>query len=276
MENILDFFATIPSSYRTALLVGGLVLFWAIEGVLPMYKFKYNKIKHAGINMFFTLTTVVINFGLAFLLVKTSDYVAQNQFGLMYLIDLPLWVQVVIGLMVLDLIGAYTIHFIEHKVKWMWGFHLIHHSDTNVDVTSGLRHHPGESVFRFIFTTMAVIIAGAPMGVIMLYQSLSVIFTHLTHANVSVFGKLDKPLSMIFVTPNMHKVHHHYLLPWTDTNFGNIFSIWDRIFGTFVYVDDMAQVKYGIDTHMEAKEHENLGRLLAIPFEKYRKPTTEE
>ena len=123
---------------------------------------------------------------------------------------------------------------------------------------------------------MAVVIAGAPMGVIMLYQSLSVIFTHLTHANVSVFGNLDKPLSIIFVTPNMHKVHHHYLLPWTDTNFGNIFSIWDRIFGTFVYVDDMSQVKYGIDTHMGVEEHENLGRLLMIPFEKYRKPTTEK
>lgn len=111
------------------------------------------------------------------------------------------------------------------------------------------------------------------MGIIMLYQSLSVLFTHLTHANVKIFGRLDKPLSYLFVTPNMHKVHHHYTLPWTDSNYGNIFSIWDRIFGTFTYVNDMSEVKFGIDTHPDEKEHSKIGNLLLMPFQKYRAPT---
>ncbi len=273
MEELVEFFAHIPRSYRSGLLIGGLVIFWILEGVVPLYRMDYKKWKHAGINLFFTATSVLIAFFFAGLLLKTSEWAVANEIGLLYVIDMPLWLQVLIGVLLLDSVGAYLVHLVEHKIKWMWKFHLIHHSDTNVDVTTGLRHHPGEMIFRMAFTLLAVVVSGSNMGIIMLYQSLSALFTHLTHANVPVFGPLDKPLSWIFVTPNMHKVHHHYQLPWTDTNFGNIFSIWDRLFGTFVYVDKMEEVKYGIDTHMEEEEHSKIGNLLSIPFQKYRAPT---
>ncbi|MEP2023525.1 MAG: sterol desaturase family protein [Reichenbachiella sp.] len=272
MEDFLDFFTNIPIWFRATILIGGLMFFWVLEGLIPLYHFQYKKVSHAGINLFFTLTTMIIGFGMASLLLLASDTVSTNEFGLLYIVDLPLWLQVVAGVLFMDLIGAYFIHFVEHKVKWMWKFHLVHHTDTTIDVTSGLRHHPGETVFRILFTIMAVIIIGAPMGVIMLYQSLSILFAHLTHANSSFFGKWDKAMSYVFVTPNMHKVHHHYTQPWTDTNYGNIFSIWDRVFGTFQYVDDMEKVKYGIDTHMKSEENAELGNLLAIPFQKYRVP----
>jgi sterol desaturase/sphingolipid hydroxylase (fatty acid hydroxylase superfamily) len=154
----------------------------------------------------------------------------------------------------------------------MWKFHLVHHSDTNVDVTTGLRHHPGETVFRISFTILAVIIVGAPIGIVMLYQSLSVLFAHLTHANINMPKKLDRALSYVLVTPNMHKVHHHYVQPLTDTNYGNIFSIWDRVFGTFAYVPDHTKIVYGIDTHMKPEENSQLKNLLGIPFQPYRPP----
>ncbi len=194
---------------------------------------------------------------------------------MLYLVEMPLWVQVVIGILLLDLIGAYFIHWLEHRVRWMWKFHLVHHSDTHVDVTTGLRHHPGETIFRIFFTILAVVLIGAPIGIIMLYQSLSVLFAHLTHANVPVPQRIDKLLSYLFVTPNMHKVHHHYQQPLTDRNFGNIFAFWDRLFGTFTYVSDVRTLTYGIDTHMDAKENDRLGNLLAIPFQRYRKPVRE-
>jgi len=127
-------------------------------------------------------------------------------------------------------------------------------------------------VFRLFFTGVAVFVIGAPMGIIMLYQSLSVLFGHLTHANVEAPKGVDKFLSYIFITPNVHKVHHHYTQPYTDTNYGNIFSIWDRLFGTFAYVDDPKTLTYGIDTHMLPEENDELGNLLAIPFQKYRAP----
>ena len=253
-------------------MIGGIVLFWMAEGILPLFKFEYRKVRHAGLNLFFTLTTAIIGFGMASLLLMASDFVAANEFGLLYLVEMPLWAQVIVGVLLLDCIGAYLIHFVEHKVKWMWKFHVVHHSDTTVDVTTGLRHHPGETVFRITFTIAAVIIVGAPIGIVMIYQSLSVLFAHLTHANLIVPPKLDKALSYVFVTPNMHKVHHHYQQPLTDTNFGNIFSVWDRLFGTFAYVDDLQELKYGIDTHMDPAENDRLGNLLSIPFQEYRQP----
>ena len=272
MEALLDYFENIPPAFRTTLLIGGLVFFWILEGTLPLFAFQYKKVRHAGLNLFFTLTTVIIGFGLAGVLLWASDFASSNKFGLLYIVEMPLWLQVVVGVLLLDLIGAYLIHWTEHKVKWMWKFHLVHHSDTTVDVTTGLRHHPGETVFRICFTIMAVVIVGAPMGTVMLYQSLSVLFAHITHANVRVPKSVDRMLSYVFVTPLMHKVHHHYTQPLTDTNYGNIFSIWDRIFGTFAEVEDTKTLKYGIDTHMDATEHDALGNLLAIPFQKYRPP----
>ena len=67
-----------------------------------------------------------------------------------------------------------------------------------------------------------------------------------THANIKLPGKLDRILSYVFVTPDMHKFHHHYRAPWTDSNFGNVFSIWDRMFGTLVYADT-SDIRYGLD-----------------------------
>jgi sterol desaturase/sphingolipid hydroxylase (fatty acid hydroxylase superfamily) len=272
MESLIEFFTSVPTSFRTGLLLGGIVIFWLLEGVIPLQMFGYKKVRHAGMNLFFTLTTAIIGFGLAGVLFFASNFVAENQIGLLYLIEMPLWAQVVVGVLLLDLIGAYFIHWLEHKVKWMWKFHVVHHSDTTIDVTSGLRHHPGETVFRIFFTIVAVMIVGAPIGIVLLYQSLSVLFAHITHANINMPAKIDKTLSYILVTPNMHKVHHHYTQPLTDTNYGNIFSVWDRIFGTFASVDDPKSIIYGIDTHMKPEENDKLISLLKIPFQSYRVP----
>lgn len=109
------------------------------------------------------------------------------------------------------------------------------------------------------------------MWLAFLYQSLSVVFSQFNHANISLPEKLDKYISYIIVSPNMHKVHHHYVLPYTDSNYGNIFSIWDRLFGTFLTLPK-EKIVYGVDTHMEASENNRLSNLVAIPFQKHRSP----
>lgn len=272
METFITFFEDIPTAWRASILIGGIFLFWVMEGIVPLFQFRYNKIRHAGINLTFTLFTAIIGFGLAGVLYFTSYWVGENQFGLLYLMELPLWVKIIVGVMLLDFIGAWLVHWVEHKVKWMWKFHLIHHTDTTVDVTTGLRHHPGETVFRIFFTILGVFLVGVPIGIVMLYQSISVLFAHITHANINMPGRIDRALSWIFVTPNMHKIHHHYTQPLTDTNYGNIFAIWDRMFGTFAEVASINQLKYGIDTHMDPEENDRLISLLKIPFRPYRPP----
>ena len=272
MNEIIDYFATIPSSHRSLILVGGITLFWLIENAFPLFRFSYKKWQHAGINFFMTFTTIAINFTLAFLLLATSDWTIANDFGILqWLPKMPLWLYAFIGLILLDFIGAYLVHLIEHKVQFLWRFHLIHHTDTWVDTTSGNRHHPGESVIRFTFTLLGVFIVGSPMWMVFLYQTISVVSTQFTHANIALPEKLDSFLSYFIVSPNMHKVHHHYKLPYTDSNYGNIFSFWDRIFGTFMYLKK-EDIVYGIDTHMNPEEHNQLSNLLKIPFLEARSP----
>ena len=253
MEALINYFETIPTLHRSLLLVGGITFFWLLEGMLPLFNFKYNKWKHAVPNLFFTLTTIIINFALAFLLLGTADWVTANNFGIInWLPEMPMWLYVVLGVLLLDFIGAYLAHFTEHKVGVLWMVHLVHHSDHEVDTTSANRHHPLESVIRFVFTLAGVFIIGAPIGIVMLYQSMSLVFTQFTHANIKIPKQIDKLLSYVIISPDMHKIHHHYKLPYTDSNYGNIFSIWDRVLGTYMYLD-RAQVVYGVDTFPNAE-----------------------
>ncbi len=273
METLINYFETIPSAHRSIILVGGLTFFWLLEGALPLFRFKYNKWKHAVPNIFFTLTTIIINFALAFLLLKTSDWVIANDFGIInWLPDMPLWLYVVSGVLLMDFIGAYLAHYVEHKVNPLWMIHLVHHTDHKVDTTTANRHHPLESVIRYIFTLTGVFLIGAPMGIVMLYQSLSIVATQFTHANIKLSKKVDHIISYILVSPDMHKIHHHYVLPYTDSNYGNIFSIWDRIFGTYMKMD-REKLIYGVDVFPDENKNGNVVELLKQPFQKYARPT---
>ena len=249
MGSLIDYFETIPSSHRTIILVGGLTFFWLLESAVPLFRFKYKKWKHAIPNIFFTITTLVVNFLLAFLLLKTADWVKANDFGIInWVPEMPLWLYVLLGVLLLDFMGAYVPHYVEHNVKPLWMIHLVHHTDHNVDII------------------------GTPIAIVFLYQSLSIVATQFTHANIKMPRKVDEVISYVLVSPDMHKVHHHYVLPYTDSNYGNIFSIWDRIFGTFMKLD-REKLVYGVDVFPDEVKNGNIGELLKQPFQKYEKPT---
>ena len=272
MESLILYFETIPSLHRSIILVGGISFFWLLEGLLPLRSLPYKKWQHALPNFFFTITSILVNFSLAFLLLTTADWVNTNQFGLLHLVSLPFWLYVLLGVLFLDFIGAYLAHWTEHRLKPLWMVHLVHHSDHHVDTTTANRHHPFESVVRFTFTLVAVFILGTPIGVVMLYQSLSVVLSQFNHANIQLPKKVDTVLSFILVTPHMHKVHHHYVLPYTDSNFGNIFAIWDRLLGTYMHLA-AEKIVYGVDVFPNETENSRVVPLLKQPFQPYQKPT---
>ena len=272
VEAIINYFDTIPSLHRAIILVGGITFFWMLEGSIPLFRFSYNKLKHAIPNFFFTFTTILINFSLAFLLLKSSDWVSNNNFGLVHLYNFPLWIKVILGILLLDFVGAYLAHYVEHNVKPLWMIHLVHHSDHHVDTTTANRHHPLESIIRFGFTLLGVFLLGTDIGTIMLYQSLSLIATQFNHANIKLPKKIDLYLSYLIVSPDMHKTHHHYRLPYTDANFGNIFSIWDRLFGTYIPFD-REKLVYGVDVFFDEEGNRKISNLLKQPFQSYSKPT---
>lgn len=268
-EDIINYFQTLEKRplERMALLVGGLLFFWIIEGAIPLLKLRYkkNKLRHAAVNFGFTIIHLILHTFLAILIVKLSYWCYQHQFGLVYWFNASVLVTILIGVLALDF-SSWLVHFVMHKSKLLWRFHLIHHSDNNVDVTTGLRHHPGDSLLRGVFFILLIFISGAPMYAVMIYQTLVVIATAFTHANIRLPEKLDHALSYVLISPNMHKVHHHWKQPYTDSNYGAVFSFWDRILGTFTKLP-AKDIRYGLDRYYPNEKDEDFVALIKKPFQ---------
>ncbi len=270
--DIIQYFQTLDQhpAQRMAFLVGGLLFFWIIEGAIPLLPMTYkrNKLHHAGVNFAFTVIHLIIHSFLAFLIVKLSDWCSAANFGLVHWFDAGVGLSIVISFFVLDFFGGWLVHIVQHKVPVFWRFHVIHHADNNVDVTTGLRHHPVESIFRGLFFFIGILVSGAPMYAVMIFQTILVFATAFTHANINLPSWLDKSLSFILVSPNMHKVHHHWKQPYTDSNYGAVLSIWDRMLGTFKVLTPSG-IRYGLDRYYDNEKDEDFIMLLKNPFNSY-------
>ena len=270
-DRIIEHFSTLEERpvERMLILVGGMLIFWVIEGAIPLFSLRYKKTKtrHAVTNFSFTVIHVIIHTGLAVIIILLSDWCRDNQFGLIYWLNASVLWTIIISFLALDFFGGWFVHIVQHKVYFLWRFHIVHHADNNVDVTTGLRHHPVESVLRGIFFFMGVIVSGAPMYAVMIFQTLLITAVQLTHANVSLPKWLDNIVSYIFVSPNMHKVHHHWKQPFTDSNYGAVLSIWDRLGGTFMKLDPK-DIRYGLDRYYPNEKDEDFMMLMKKPFQK--------
>ncbi|MEP0984417.1 sterol desaturase family protein [Ekhidna sp.] len=266
MEDFIGLFEDLPAIQKLLWVVACLLFVWILEGAIPLVRHEYSKWKHDGTNLVFLLFSLIINVLVGIATIGVFFWISESNIGLLQMVDLPFFVELLIAVMALDFIAQYVVHYMLHRVKWMWKFHMVHHSDTKVDATTGTRHHPGDYLLRECFAIGTVILFGIPVSFYVFYRICTIFFTYFSHANIILPKWLDKPLSYIFITPNVHKFHHHFERPWTDTNFGNIFSIWDRVFGTFVY-DDPRKIKYGLDVTDESKD-ENIGYQLGLPLNK--------
>lgn len=269
-QNIINYFQTLEQRplERMAILVGGLLLFWILEGAIPLLhlRFKKTRIRHAAVNFGLTVIHLIIHTFLAILIIKISDWSVANQFGIVHWLGAGILATILLTILIVDFFGGWLVHVIEHKIKLLWRFHVVHHADNNVDVTTGLRHHPVESVLRGLFFFIGIVVSGAPMYAVMIYQTVLVFFTAFEHANISLPKWLDRSLSYVFVSPNMHKVHHHWKQPFTDSNYGAILSIWDRLLGTFKKLEP-TEIRYGIDRDYPNEKDEDFMTLMKRPFQ---------
>jgi sterol desaturase/sphingolipid hydroxylase (fatty acid hydroxylase superfamily) len=270
-ERLINHFNTLEQRplERLLLLVSGMLVLWLIEGAIPLLALHYKKSKwrHAGVNFSFTIIHLIIHTGFAVLIVWLSDWCKAVHFGIAQWLHASVLGTIIISFLALDFFGGWLVHLVQHKTPLLWRFHVVHHSDNNVDVTTGLRHHPAESVLRGIFFLAGVLVAGAPVYAVMIYQTILILATQFTHANIRLPKRFDKVLSFVVVSPNMHKVHHHWQQPYTDSNYGAVLAIWDRLFGTFLKLDH-AQIRYGLDRYYPNEQDENFLMLLHKPFKK--------
>jgi sterol desaturase/sphingolipid hydroxylase (fatty acid hydroxylase superfamily) len=196
----------------------------------------------------------------------------QNQqwnFGLNYLYDAPFWIKFAIAFILLDY-SNYLWHIVLHKLPLMWRFHLVHHTDLDLDVTTAFRFHFGELIGSVFFRGAAVLLIGASPLAVLIYEIVFEAATEFHHTNMKLPFKFEKVLNLLFVTPRMHGIHHSMVKRETDSNFSIIFSFWDRIHKTVRLNVPQNQVITGVPVY--ANENElTIGNLLKLPFTKIRK-----
>jgi len=215
------------------MVIGLLILFFSLEQILTTpFNFK-NRGKHLFQNILFQITLVVLNIFFFAFVIYGIEWCNEKEMGLLYFVELPFWVKLFVSVAFYD-ITTFWIHRASHKVPILWRLHRVHHSDTTMDSSSTFRFHPIELIV--VYQTGNIITAaifGTDVLSLALYYFILYVFFFLEHSNLSYPNWVNSTIGLVFVMPNHHRVHHHKEQFYTDSNFADIFIIWDRIFGTF-------------------------------------------
>jgi sterol desaturase/sphingolipid hydroxylase (fatty acid hydroxylase superfamily) len=253
------------------LIVGAMMVVAFVEVVLPLHTRSRRHREHLGPNLALTVLAFGTNVAFNVALVAMLFRVQATYGGILQSLALPPLASAAVAVVLLDF-SFYVAHRIMHRSPTGWRFHAVHHSDPAVDVTTTIRQHPGESAIRYGFLAVAAVALGSTPGAFAVYRLWSALNGLLEHANVRVPQRLDAVLSLVVSTPNMHKVHHSRRKAETNSNYGNIFAIFDRLCGTFTPSARGTRVVYGLDGFDDPAVQSTVG-LLALPFRGHRAPS---
>ncbi len=183
-------------------------------------------------NLLITITNIVVLSLLPVTAISAAIWASTNNFGLLNVSNSSIEVVLIVTLLIRSLV-SYVVHYLMHKVPFLWRIHRVHHTDTHLDVSTTVRLHPIEILLGILIVIPTTAFFGLSAWVLVLYEVLDSFFTPFSHANVSLPKWLDKTIRLVFVSPDMHRIHHSSYQPETDSNYGAVFSFWDRIFFTY-------------------------------------------
>jgi len=214
--------------------VAVLVLMLLLEGLFPRKK----RVQPRETRWFTNIGIVVIDSLLVRLLlpvaaIGTAEFASAKNWGLFNLIDLPVWFEIVIAILILDCL-IYWQHVASHYFPILWRVHQVHHLDRDIDTTTGIRFHPIEILLSMLYKMVCVLLLGPAALAVFLFEVILNASAMFNHANLSLPLKLDRFLRTIIVTPDMHRVHHSVRPNETNSNYGFNLSIWDRMFGSYI------------------------------------------
>jgi len=187
-----------------------------------------------------------------------ADWAARGRLGLFNLLSMPSWATGLATIVALDL-TSYWWHRANHRVRVLWRFHQVHHADPTFTTSTGVRFHPGELLLSLPVRLTAVIVLGAPAVAVLMFEVVFSFANLIEHGDINLRG--ERVLARVLVTPALHRRHHTRTGPERDTNFGTIFSAWDRLFGTYTPSDSSAVV----DTGLAGLSKVTLAQALALP-----------
>lgn len=256
------------TSLRLGFFLGILLIMLLLENYLPARQSKINKrYRWTGNFTLLIVSSITAKLVLPLGVVGVAIYCTEYQLGLFNVVNLPYWLSVVIGVVLLDLL-IYWQHRLFHVVPWLWRLHKVHHADSHVDASTGLRFHPIEIVLSILLKALWVFILGIPAVAVIIFEIALNGFALFNHANIRLPKSLEVLFRKIIITQELHRIHHSQVVSETNSNYGFSVVFWDRIFGSY----RARAKKHDRDIDIGLKEwpatnsNASLLRLLTMPF----------
>ena len=265
---IEDFVLQRESMVRLGIFAFVFVIMLAWELAAPRRKLSVSKslrwLNNLGL---FALNSVVLRLLFPAAAVGIAIAVADKGWGLFNLLALPFWVEVFAAVLLLDL-AIYLQHLLMHRVPLLWRLHRVHHADLDIDLTTGSRFHTIEIIVSMLIKGMVILLLGPALIAVLVFEVLLNGMAVFNHANVSLPPAVERLVRYLFVTPDMHRVHHSTIKRETNSNYGFNLSIWDRMFSTYIDQPEKGHDKMtiGIAEFRDARQVDQLPGMLALPF----------
>lgn len=243
-----------------------LILVLFIETKIPFQPLPRNRwqgiMNNIGIKLFnIILIYVLYQAGLK------AIFKSDTSFGLLNLLELPIVIEFLIAILIFDL-TFYGFHILYHRVPLLWRFHKVHHSDISLNGSTAFRSHFGIYIFAALVQGLVVMpLFGITLIQLLLINTILVSIQIFHHSNISLPNNIDKLIRLIIVSPNMHRVHHSMAINELNTNFGNIFSFWDKLFKTYHEKKDIEKIQFGVK-ELDKSSYETFRGILMTPFQK--------
>lgn len=253
---------------RLGFFVGVLLLMTLWEVLAPRRQLTVRKAPRWASNLGLAVLNVVLSrLLMPISVVGAAIFVESRGWGLLHLVDWPIWVEIVVAILAFDL-SIYLQHVMFHAVPALWRLHMVHHVDLDFDVTTGLRFHTLEILLSTFIKLAAVAVLGPPAIAVVIFEVLLNATAMFNHSNVQMPTWLDRILRWIVVTPDMHRVHHSVIRRETNSNFGFNLPWWDLLLGTYLEqpVAGHREMTIGLPSIRDEYEADRLHRMLLLPF----------
>ena len=262
---------TSHASLITAMVIASAFALMSIgEALRPLRRSVESKPRRIGRN----LATAGLAYATALLigtplLIPVSNWVIAHRIGLLNVGRISGTTHVVIAVILLD----YTLwfwHFANHRVPFLWRFHLVHHVDRDLDSSTALRFHFGEHALSFVYRALQIVVIGASPQAVWTWQTILFASILFHHANVELPFGIERWLVRVVVTPRMHGIHHSDQFSETDSNWSSLLSLWDYLHGTILLAVPQREVTIGVPAWRNPRDV-TLGRILLMPFRRQRR-----
>lgn len=232
--------------------------------VLFPFRRHVRRVRHYGKNVVFSLMNIaVLGLSGAAGSIWLFLWIEDHQVGLLNMVEMPFWLMVLAASLIFDA-WTYAWHRLNHEIPFLWRFHQVHHNDLEMDMSTAFRFHPGETLLRAIFTVGVYIIFGITIELIVWYKFAFNFSALFHHCNIALPARVDRLLQLLFVSPNMHRVHHSMKMEETNSNYSTVLTLWDRLFGTFRQ-SDPSKIVFGLEYDRKSDE-QSFKYLLLRPF----------